>query len=79
MDFELLPFGSGRRMCPGYNLGLKVIHVCLANLLHRFNWNLLRNVKREDLNMEEIFGFSTPKFPLVAVVQPRLPHHVYAM
>ena len=32
-DFELLPLGAGRRMCPGYNLGLKVVHICLANLL----------------------------------------------
>ncbi|KAM0845071.1 hypothetical protein ACQ4PT_056629 [Festuca glaucescens] len=37
-DFELLPFGSGRRMCPGYSLGLKVIQVSLANLLRGFTW-----------------------------------------
>ncbi|KAL7180495.1 hypothetical protein ACSBR1_043656 [Camellia fascicularis] len=79
-DFELLPFGAGRRMCPGYSLGLKVIQASLANLLHGFTWDLPRNVNREDLNMEEIFGLSTPKkFPLVAVVQPRLPLHLYAM
>uniref|UniRef100_A0A5B6Z7R2 Uncharacterized protein n=2 Tax=Davidia involucrata TaxID=16924 RepID=A0A5B6Z7R2_DAVIN len=79
-DFELLPFGSGRRMCPGYSLGLKVIQSSLANLLHGFTWKLPAHyMKPEDLNMEEIFGLSTPKkIPLVAVVQPRLPLHLYA-
>lgn len=79
-DFELLPFGSGRRMCPGYSLGLKVIQSSLANLLHGFKWELPDNMKGDDLNMEEIFGLSTPrKFPLVAVVEPRLPGHVYSL
>ncbi|GMP36940.1 hypothetical protein CsSME_00008871 [Camellia sinensis var. sinensis] len=36
-SFELLPFGSGRRMCPGYSLGLKMIRSILANMLHGFN------------------------------------------
>ncbi|ERN11292.1 flavonoid 3'-monooxygenase [Amborella trichopoda] len=77
-DFELLPFGSGRRMCPGYNLGLRVIQTSLANLVHGFEWGLPEGMKKEDLNMEEIFGLSTPKKePLVAVVKPRLPPQLY--
>ena len=75
-DYELLPFGSGRRMCPGYSLGLKVIQVSLANLLHGFTWRLPDGV---ELSMEEIFGLSTPrKYPLEAVVEPKLPAHLYA-
>ncbi|KAL2336426.1 hypothetical protein Fmac_010872 [Flemingia macrophylla] len=78
-DYELLPFGAGRRMCPGYPLGLKVIQSSLANLLHGFNWRLPHGVKREDLNMDEIFGLSTPKkIPLETIVEPRLPHHLYS-
>lgn len=77
-DFELLPFGAGRRMCPGYPLGIKVIQASLANLLHGFKWKLAGDMKKRDLNMEEIFGLSTPrKFPLVVVPEPRLPSHVY--
>ena len=34
--FELLPFGSERRMCLGYNLGLKVISSTLASMLQKF-------------------------------------------
>ncbi|XP_059640780.1 trimethyltridecatetraene synthase-like [Cornus florida] len=79
-DFELLPFGSGRRMCPGYSLGLKVIQSSLANLLHGFTWRLPDDMKVEDLNMEEIFGLSTPKkFPLDTVVEPRLPLRMYSV
>ncbi|PKI74276.1 hypothetical protein CRG98_005333 [Punica granatum] len=67
-DFELLPFGSGRRMCPGYTLGLKVIQASLANLLHGFDWKLPGETRPEDLDMEEIFGLSTPrKVPLVTI------------
>ncbi|XP_052182809.1 trimethyltridecatetraene synthase-like [Diospyros lotus] len=77
-DYELLPFGSGRRMCPGYSLGLKVIQASLANLLHGFTWSLPDNTKLGDLNMEETFGLSTPKkIPLVALVQPRLSPELY--
>lgn len=79
-SFELLPFGSGRRMCPGYSLGLKVIQASLANLLHGFNWKLPEGMSKEELDMEEIFGLSTPrKIPLVAVAEPRLPDHVYSL
>ncbi|KAA0053469.1 hypothetical protein IC582_008290 [Cucumis melo] len=77
-DFELLPFGSGRRMCPGYSLGLKVIQSSLANLLHGFTWKLSGDMKNEDLNMDEVFGLSTPKkFPLDVVAEPRLSSSLY--
>nr|QUN00521.1 cytochrome P450 92A171 [Tripterygium wilfordii] len=77
-SFELLPFGSGRRMCPGYSLGLKMIQSSLANMLHGFNWELADNMKPQDLNMDEVYGLATPrKFPLVAVLEPRLPIHLY--
>ncbi|KAK8941859.1 Flavonoid 3'-monooxygenase [Platanthera guangdongensis] len=77
-DFELLPFGSGRRMCPGYTLGLRVIQSSLANILHGFSWRLPEGMEAEELSMEEIFGLSTPrKAPLVAVAEPRLPPSLY--
>ncbi|XP_059431771.1 trimethyltridecatetraene synthase-like [Corylus avellana] len=76
--FELLPFGSGRRMCPGYSLGLKMVYSTLANMLHGFEWKLPDNMKPEDLTMEEVYGLATSrKFPVVAVTKPRLPLHLY--
>ncbi|XP_027075082.1 trimethyltridecatetraene synthase-like [Coffea arabica] len=77
-DCKFLPFGAGRRMCPGYSLGLKVIQSSLANLLHGYRWKLPNDMKPEDLDMEERFGITTPrKIPLVAIVEPRLPRNLY--
>ncbi|KAF3443617.1 hypothetical protein FNV43_RR13307 [Rhamnella rubrinervis] len=77
-SFELIPFGSGRRICPGYGLALKVVTCGLANMLHGFNWSLPYNMKPHDINMEEDKGLTTPrKVPLVAVLEPRLPIHLY--
>ena len=33
-NFELIPFGSGRRMCPGISFALQVMQLTLATLLH---------------------------------------------
>ncbi|KAL6649968.1 hypothetical protein ACP70R_014192 [Stipagrostis hirtigluma subsp. patula] len=78
-DLELLPFGSGRRMCPGYGLGLKMVQLALASLLHAFAWRLPDGVTAEELDMEETFRISMPrKVPLEAVAEPRLPAHLYA-
>ncbi|KAF5458727.1 hypothetical protein F2P56_022737 [Juglans regia] len=77
-DFTLLPFGSGRRMCPGYSLGLRLTMATLANMIHGFEWKLSDNMKPEDLSMEEAYGLATTrKFPLVVVMKPRLPYHLY--
>jgi len=35
-DFELVPFGSGRRICPGLPLAARMVHLMLSTLLHRF-------------------------------------------
>lgn len=79
-DFELLPFGSGRRMCPGYPLAIKVIQMSLANLIHGFNWKLPGDMKKEELCMDESLGASAPrKIPLLVVAEPRLPSHVYSL
>ncbi|RVX18398.1 Cytochrome P450 71A26 [Vitis vinifera] len=39
-DFELIPFGSGRRGCPGTLFAAMAIEVVLANLVHRFDWEV---------------------------------------
>ncbi|KAL6609643.1 hypothetical protein ACP70R_039612 [Stipagrostis hirtigluma subsp. patula] len=78
-DMELLPFGSGRRMCPAFNLGLKTVQLTLANLLHGFTWRLPDGVASEELSMEEEFGISLSRLvKLEAVPEPRLPAQVYA-
>ncbi|GMP36941.1 hypothetical protein CsSME_00008872 [Camellia sinensis var. sinensis] len=76
--FKLLPFRSGRRMCPGYSLGLKMIWSSVANMLHGFNWKLPNNMETKNLSMEEVYGLATTrKIPLVAVMEPRLAKYLY--
>ncbi|KAL0456310.1 UNVERIFIED_CONTAM: Trimethyltridecatetraene synthase [Sesamum latifolium] len=77
-NFAMLPFGSGRRRCPGYNLGLKVVRTTLANLLHGFELKLVEGMRPEDISMEEEYGLTThPKEPLSIIVEPMLPNHLY--
>ncbi|KAK3195379.1 hypothetical protein Dsin_026689 [Dipteronia sinensis] len=72
-DFEYIPFGSGRRSCPGMQLGLYTFELCMANLLHSFNWVLPDGMKPSELNMEDLFGLTTPRaVQLVAVPSYRL-------
>ncbi|KAH9321878.1 hypothetical protein KI387_016517 [Taxus chinensis] len=76
-DFELIPFGSGRRICPGINLALCMIQLGLAKLLHCFNWSLPEGISPKNLDMSEAFGNTmTRVVHLHAIPIPRLPFHL---
>ena len=67
---EFIPFGNGRRMCPGISFALQIMHLTLANLLHRFE---IDRSSKELMNMEESAGMtSIRKGPLEVVLSPRL-------
>ncbi|KAM3746354.1 hypothetical protein ACB098_06G196700 [Castanea mollissima] len=57
-DFELIPFGAGRRICPGLPLANKMVHFMLASLVHCFHWRLADEMKPEDIDMSETFGIT---------------------
>ncbi|XP_057841414.2 cytochrome P450 71AU50 [Cryptomeria japonica] len=67
-DFDLLPFGAGRRGCPGISMGLSVSELALAQLIHCFEWNV-----NGEVDMEEEFELTVPrKNPLFACPKWRL-------
>ncbi|KAK6162409.1 hypothetical protein DH2020_002250 [Rehmannia glutinosa] len=67
-DFELIPFGAGRRICPGLPLAYRMVHLMLATLVGNFGWELEENVKPQELDMNEMFGLTLQKaIPLKAV------------
>jgi cytochrome P450 len=79
-DFELLPFGTGRRACPGRPLGILFVQIVLGNLLQSFDWTLPPNLQQEPmkLDMSETFGLTLKKTQgLCAKAHPRLHPHFY--
>ncbi|WOL00089.1 hypothetical protein Cni_G08802 [Canna indica] len=71
--FEFLPFGSGRRSCPGMQLGLHGLELAVAQLAHCFTWALPDGMKPSELDMGDVFGLTAPRaVRLVAVPTPRL-------
>ncbi|PRQ24583.1 putative cytochrome P450 [Rosa chinensis] len=70
-NFQYIPFGAGRRGCPGIQFALAVKEIALANLVHRFDWALPEGVRGEDLDMSESTGASVHrKYPLKAIAIP---------
>ncbi|KAJ4724516.1 putative Cytochrome P450 [Melia azedarach] len=59
--FELIPFGAGRRICPGMHMGMAVVELSLANLLYRFDWEMPVGMKEEDLDFECLPGIAMHK------------------
>lgn len=52
-DYKYLPFGSGRRMCPGQPMAAKVVPLILGTLIHLFDWSLPGDMDPANLDMEE--------------------------
>ncbi|XP_027083587.1 5-OH-xanthotoxin synthase-like [Coffea arabica] len=60
-DFHLIPFGAGRRGCPGYSMGKGTVELALANILHSFDWELPPGVKKEDIDTDALPGITMCK------------------
>ncbi|XP_051141267.1 cytochrome P450 CYP82D47-like [Andrographis paniculata] len=74
-DFELIPFGAGRRICPAADFGIQVLHLGLARLLQAFDFS---TVSDELVDMTESAGITNCKAtPLNVLIKPRLSSHLY--
>ena len=74
-NYELLPFGAGRRACSGVSLALQVIHLSLASVLHCFEMDTPNN---EPVDMTESASLANVKAtPLEVLLTPRLSPELY--
>ncbi|XP_058763199.1 phenylacetaldehyde oxime monooxygenase CYP71AN24-like [Vicia villosa] len=58
-DFQYIPFGFGRRGCPGMNFGIAMVEYILASLLYWYDWET--NSGKQDIDMSEVFGLVVSK------------------
>lgn len=67
-NFELIPFGGGRRICPGLPLAYRMVHLMVATLIHNFDWKLENGMRPKEVDLNEKFGLSLQKaLPLKAM------------
>ena len=67
-DFRFIPFGAGRRGCPGIGFGTRLAELALANLLYHFDWELPDDQDLESFEVVESSGLSPGlKYPLTLV------------
>jgi len=60
-DFKFIPFGAGRRICPGISLGMASVVLIIANLLNSFHWELPAGMKPEHIDTEGLPGLARHK------------------
>ncbi|KAJ0085843.1 hypothetical protein Patl1_09267 [Pistacia atlantica] len=59
--FELIPFGAGRRICPGLYMGIATVDLALSNLLYKFDWEMPPGMKKEELDFDVLPGITMHK------------------
>lgn len=70
-DFQFIPFGVGRRGCPGINIATHLVELALANLLYNFDWKLHDGTRAESLDMSEKAGITVHlKNNLILMAKP---------
>lgn len=74
--YEFLPFGAGRRMCPGISYGLPVLQMALVQLCYHFDWSLPEGVTEVDMTEGGGLGLHR-KSPLRLCAKSFVPESVY--
>ncbi|CAI0431267.1 unnamed protein product [Linum tenue] len=76
-DFEYLPFGTGRRSCPGMNFGMQVVQLTAARLIQAFDFGTPFDLP---VDMTEADSTTLAKAkPLEVVLTPRLSPELYRL
>jgi cytochrome P450 len=76
-EIRMMPFGAGRRMCPGYTLGLLHVEYFVGSLVRELEW--LPPAEGEEVDMTEELDFTTVmKHPLRARLVRRTRRNSFA-
>ncbi|PHU15913.1 hypothetical protein BC332_17118 [Capsicum chinense] len=74
--FELLPFGTGRRGCPGMPLAMRELHVVLSTVIQCFEWKAVDSngeIMRNGVDMTERPGLTAPRIhDMTCLLVPRI-------
>ncbi|KAK9201002.1 hypothetical protein WN944_016203 [Citrus x changshan-huyou] len=70
-DLQFIPFGAGRRICPGIEFTMRVNELALASLLNKFDWSQPCEEREEAMDITESTGATKhKKSPLIALATP---------
>ncbi|KAL2943910.1 Cytochrome P450 71A25 [Bienertia sinuspersici] len=76
--FQFIPFGAGRRGCPGIAYGIVNAELVLASLVYEFNWKLPDGSEGSTLDVEESAGLTVGRrYPLMVIATPSIPLSCY--
>ena len=67
-NFELAPYGAGRRICPGLLLANRMLLLMLGSLINSFDWKLEQGIETQDIDMDDKFGITLQKAQPLRIV-----------
>lgn len=71
-DFRYLPFGGGRRICPGIPMAVVQVPLILATLIHNFEWFLPNGEDLSKLDFNGRLGVTLQKEEPLKLIPKRM-------
>ncbi|CAL4900122.1 unnamed protein product [Urochloa decumbens] len=75
-NFEFIPFGAGRRICPAITLASSNMEIILASLMFYFDWKVPHGVDISKMDMSEASGLTARR--KMSLELHAIPHDVYS-